>query len=308
MFRAGRGRPPPGRASLARATPWGPRGSNEPDGNPGACTDRRQHSAPGAPSTPEVSGGPSTARSIHVQLHAGPHGTHCGAITNPRPIAPGNRAKAEAALLPDGGLPCGRYRRFVAVRVVDERAGCAPSWRYAGRLVRGGGPDRSLRRGSDRSRRDGGAGHGAGTIRSTTADPLGLATIQQSIRAADYRGDRVRLSGFVKSGPGSVGATSGLWMRVDGPAGSESIDFMEGRAIEQGTDWTRYDVVLDVPRNAVGLSFGALLFRWGPMWLDDVALERVGREVPLTGRAGQVLPVGTSSTDLRAEVLRRNGR
>jgi hypothetical protein len=159
--------------------------------------------------------------------------------------------------------------------------------------------------GTDRSRRDGGQGQAGGTIRSLTDDPRGFATLQQSIRATEFRGERIRLSGFVKSGTGILGATSGLWMRVDGPAGSESIDYMQERPIEQGMDWARYDVVLDVPSNAVGVSFGVLLFGRGQVWLDDVALERVDRNVPLTGRPGHMLAVGTLRSELQAEVLRR---
>ena len=159
--------------------------------------------------------------------------------------------------------------------------------------------------GTDRSRRDGGQGQAGGTIRSLTDDPRGFATLQQSIRATEYRGERVRLSGFVKSGAGGLGATSGLWMRVDGPAGSESIDFMHERPIDQGTDWARYDVVVDVPSNAVGVSFGVLLFGQGQVWLDDVALERVGRNVPLTAHQGHMLAVGTSRSELRSEGIRR---
>jgi hypothetical protein len=159
--------------------------------------------------------------------------------------------------------------------------------------------------GSDPSRRDGGQGQGGGTIRSLTQDPLGVATLQQSIQATEFRGQRVRLSGFVKSGPGGLGGSSGLWMRVDGPAGSESMDFVQSRASEHGKDWARYDVVLDVPRNAVGLSFGVLLYGRGQVWLDDVALERVGSDVLLTGRPGHMVAVGTSLGELRTEGLRR---
>jgi hypothetical protein len=91
-------------------------------------------------------------------------------------------------------------------------------------------------------------------------------------------------------------------MHVDGPAGSESSDYMQERPIEQGTDWARYDVVLDVPSNAVGVSFGVLLFGPGQVWLDDVALERVGNNVALTGRLGHVLAVGTLPSDVRAQL------
>ena len=74
-------------------------------------------------------------------------------------------------------------------------------------------------------------------------------------------------------------------MRVDGSNGSESADYMMDRPIRQGSDWALYDVVLDVPPHAAGLSFGVILAGPGQVWLDDVLLERVGPEVSLTGRA-----------------------
>jgi hypothetical protein len=59
-----------------------------------------------------------------------------------------------------------------------------------------------------------------------------------------------------------------------------SIDLMQGRPIEQGTDWARYDVVLEVPSNAAGVSFGVLLFgqaRYGSTtwrWSASAATSR----------------------------------
>ncbi len=168
--------------------------------------------------------------------------------------------------------------------------------------------------GTDRSRRAGGQGQGGGTIRSSKAAPASLATLQQSVRADAFRGQRVRLSGFVKAGTvgtaaDAFGAAAGLarlWMRVDGPAGAESTDYTLHRPVTQGTDWARYDVVLDVPRDAVGLSFGVLLDGPGQVWLDDVALQGVGPEVAPTGRPDQLVAIGTSPRGLRADAGRRS--
>jgi hypothetical protein len=85
----------------------------------------------------------------------------------------------------------------------------------------------------------------------------------------------------------------------------ESTDYMQERPIVQNTDWARYDVVLDVPPNAVGISLGALLDGQGQVWLNDVALEPVGRDVPLTGRPGQLVATSNASSDLRQDALRR---
>jgi hypothetical protein len=159
--------------------------------------------------------------------------------------------------------------------------------------------------GADPSRRNGGQGQHGGTIRALTEDPASFATLQQSVRATNYRGARLRLSAFVKSSSHAPLSSSALWMRVDGPAGSESIDFMQDRPIERGKDWARYDVVLDVPKNAAGISFGVLLYGRGQVWLDDVVLETVGTDVLVTGRAGHMVAAGTSHEQLREELLRR---
>jgi hypothetical protein len=74
-------------------------------------------------------------------------------------------------------------------------------------------------------------------------------------------------------------------MRVDGANGSESADYMMDRPIRQGSGWDLYGVVLEVPQRAEGLTFGVIMAGAGQVWLDDVVLERVGAEVPLTGRA-----------------------
>jgi hypothetical protein len=159
--------------------------------------------------------------------------------------------------------------------------------------------------GADLSRRVGGQGLGGGTIRSLVAEPSGLATMQQSIRADFYRGQRVRLSGFVKTGA-VMNGTAALWMRVDGPAGSESSDYMRHRPVVRATDWARYDVVLDVPHDAVGISFGVLLDGPGQVWLDDVALEPIGRDTPLTGRRDQSVAGGATPSAVRVDALRRH--
>ncbi|WP_148306613.1 hypothetical protein [Gemmatirosa kalamazoonensis] len=188
----------------------------------------------------------------------------------------------------------------VATSAANAQVGRMPTGWYA---VGAGTGDYLV--GTDLSRRDGGQGEGGGTIRSLVATPRHVATLQQSIRADLYRGQRVRLSGFLKTGAqaGTFGMAS-LWMRVDGPSGLESTDYMQDRPIMQNTAWARYEVVLDVPPNAVGISLGALLEGQGQVWLDDVALEPVGLDVPLTGRPGPVVAPGNSPGELRQDALR----
>jgi hypothetical protein len=72
-------------------------------------------------------------------------------------------------------------------------------------------------------------------------------------------------------------------MRVDKGETVVGFDNMERRAIRGTQPWTTYEVVLDVPADATGISFGALLNGRGEIWLNDVKVDVVGQDVPTTG-------------------------
>lgn len=148
-------------------------------------------------------------------------------------------------------------------------------------------------------RRPGGAGFAGATIRGMTAAPYASGLLLQSIRADDYRGRRIRLTGWLRT-VGDTSAEARLWMRVDGAMGAQASDYMLDRPIQGTTDWQPYMVVLDVPGSAVGISFGAALTGHGQLWLDDVSLETVGDEVPTTGQTRN----GTDASSL----VSRTGR
>ncbi|CAN5163314.1 hypothetical protein BH11CYA1_BH11CYA1_49940 [soil metagenome] len=115
---------------------------------------------------------------------------------------------------------------------------------------------------------------------STTDAIDGFGTLMQSVKANDYRGKRIKLTAFVKSE--SVGDWAGLWMRVDAGGAVVCFDNMQDRPIKGDTDWTQYDVVLDVPEKSTNISFGVLLSGTGSLWLDDFDLQVVDQEMPST--------------------------
>ena len=88
------------------------------------------------------------------------------------------------------------------------------------------------------------------------------------------------MSAYVKTE--DVSKWAGLWMRVDGPTGIVSFDNMSNRAIVGDTDWTRYEIVLDVPEDATHIGFGILLHEEGQVWVDGFTFEAVGQDVPIT--------------------------
>jgi hypothetical protein len=96
----------------------------------------------------------------------------------------------------------------------------------------------------------------------------------------------VRFSGFVKT---EVADMAGLWMRVDKEAKQVALDNMLNRPIKGTTNWQRYDVVLDVPKDATGIFFGVLLGGSGMVWLNDAKFEIVDPSVPTTD-SGMVHP------------------
>jgi hypothetical protein len=105
--------------------------------------------------------------------------------------------------------------------------------------------------------------------------------IGQKIRADDYRGQRVRLTVFIKTE--SVDKGVGIGMGSLLPDGSQGpYDDMATRLITGTTDWQQYHVVIDVPEDATTITMGAVLYGPGQMWVDDLQFEVVGKDVPLT--------------------------
>src|SRR5262249_48403818 len=123
------------------------------------------------------------------------------------------------------------------------------------------------------------SGKAAGFIRADK--PGNGATLTQMIAPKDLAGKRVRLTAQVKTKGADPGA--GLWMRIDTPDGTQGFDNMWGRKVAGDNDWATAEVVLDVPEKATGIAFGMILFGGkGTVWIDDVKLEAVGKDVKVT--------------------------
>ena len=119
----------------------------------------------------------------------------------------------------------------------------------------------------------------------------GFVGVMQSFSADNYIGKRLRFSALVKS-EGIEGGWGGLWMRVDDHNDRNSaFDNMQDRRIDGDTDWTKYSIVLDVSENAKVVLFGTLMSGKGQLWIADLKLEPVGKEIPTTGAKRQVEPL-----------------
>jgi len=79
-------------------------------------------------------------------------------------------------------------------------------------------------------------------------------------------------------------------MRVDQGESMIAFDNMQDRPIKGTTGWQRYDVVLDVPKDATGISFGILLAGTGEGWLNSTKFDVVEAETPVTKSNDRKLP------------------
>ena len=126
-------------------------------------------------------------------------------------------------------------------------------------------------------------GGNAATIKSIGI-PNGFGTLMQTIAADNYKGKRIRLTGYIKTK--DVMTSAGLWFRVDGKDGGQPLAFdnMQNRPIAGNTDWVKCRIVLDVPKNAAVIAYGALLTGAGQIWFDNLKFDVVGSNVPTTDK------------------------
>lgn len=118
-------------------------------------------------------------------------------------------------------------------------------------------------------------------ISKNSASDDGFGSMKQEIKADNYRGRRVRYSGYLKAE--SAAQRAALWMRVEGADGKIlAFDNMEDRPATGTTAWKKYEIVLDVPEAAQHIALGALFEGKGQIWADDLKLEVVGQEVAST--------------------------
>jgi hypothetical protein len=130
-------------------------------------------------------------------------------------------------------------------------------------------------------------GKSAATIKSNSNKIKGFGTLMQNSLPYNYLGKRVRMTGWVMTQ--DVSDWSGLWFRIDEKGSNQPLGFdnmkdgKKDRSIKGTTEWTQYEIVLDVPFNAMNLAYGVLLSGTGQVWFDDIKFEVVDHNVETTG-------------------------
>ena len=135
-------------------------------------------------------------------------------------------------------------------------------------------------------------GKNAATIKSISKEIKedGYGSLTQKFLVDKYKGKRLRLTGYVKAK--NVANWAGLFMRLEGeletlPNGKQTrkliaLDNMSNRAIRGTVDYTKCEIVLDVPDTAVDIIYGGQILGTGQIWFDQLNFEVVGNDVPQT--------------------------
>lgn len=121
------------------------------------------------------------------------------------------------------------------------------------------------------------SGEFSASLERTTEFPLPrFGTLIQAINAYVYRGQRIRFSGFLRT---REVKKAGLWLRIDSDDGETVLlDNVQSPGIAGANEWQELEIVLDIPEDAAVLTFGAILFETGQLWVDDLSLAIVGSD------------------------------
>ena len=110
-------------------------------------------------------------------------------------------------------------------------------------------------------------------LQSSTLASFAVATAKLPLQAA--AGKHLTLTGYIRSQDIEAGY-AGLWVRADGAKGALAFGDMHNKGVTGTSPWTRYDVSIDVPKDATAVYFGAVQTGTGTAWVDSLRIELDG--------------------------------
>ena len=99
-----------------------------------------------------------------------------------------------------------------------------------------------------------------------------VETVFRSVPASDFAQKRIRVSLEIRTIGTKDGA--GLWVRVDDKAGKAIVlKDMENRLIVGSTPWAKYELIVDLPKDAAQIGYGVVLVGKGEVMFQNVRIE-----------------------------------
>jgi hypothetical protein len=138
-------------------------------------------------------------------------------------------------------------------------------------------------------------------IESTIDNIEGFATLMQTCNVKYYLGTRIKMTAYIKSE--NVTGWAGMWLRVDSRTPGESLSFdnMQDRPVTGTSDWTKCEIILDVPENSGTLNFGVLISGSGKIWFDNISFEILDNKTPIKSDYLNALPIPEKPENLDFE-------
>jgi hypothetical protein len=149
----------------------------------------------------------------------------------------------------------------------------------------GGNAAKSYQMGKDISTKDGSVVY---HLKSVDSLITGFGTVMNYMDPTPYLGKRVRMTGMLKTI--DVKDWSGFWLRIDEkdtrlPLGFDNMhDGRTDRSIRGTTDWNRYEIILDVPKESFKMAYGGMISGVGQIWFKDIKFEIIDKSIRITGR------------------------
>jgi len=111
-------------------------------------------------------------------------------------------------------------------------------------------------------------------LESVVNNPTGFCTLLQTFIKKDFMGKRIKMTGYIKSQ--GLNDTATMWVRVDDTDKKMSTDFdnMMYRPIVGTKDWTKCEIIFDIPYRGV-VFYGFIFLGVGKVWVDNVSFEVV---------------------------------
>ena len=114
-------------------------------------------------------------------------------------------------------------------------------------------------------------------------DASRFGALLQMASAKSFKGKRIELSGYIASADAPAGAS--IWLRGDDANGTVvAFENTLPRGIRGTQEWTYQNIVIDIPKEAVAIVYGAVLQARGKLYVDDLQFQVVDASVPLTGK------------------------
>jgi hypothetical protein len=134
------------------------------------------------------------------------------------------------------------------------------------------------------------AGRQAYSVRCANAVLPSYGGARNTVRTAQFRGKRVRVSAWLMASGiegvptpqySGVAGEGGLWIGVGSQKAGTRMDRMQNRTIKGSTDWEFRDFVIDVPDDNNQMFIGYWMQGKGQLWVRDFNIEEVPTTVPV---------------------------